>query len=121
MKIFWLTPTQLLYALIVGGAIALIATFALVPHPVDIPVQVITPVPTPPPVVITAQPTPVPTPVVTDMVITTSDGSLVIAQNEIAQTVQTAIGLMFWILPMVIVFHVMWALFGRRFGRDGDM
>jgi hypothetical protein len=56
MKIFWLTPGQLAGAFVIGLSIVLALMYATVPHPVEVPVQIITPVPTPPPVVITEQP-----------------------------------------------------------------
>jgi len=52
MKALGLTNTQFLIAVIFGLLIAFVNVAATAPHPVEVPVQVITPVPTPPPVVI---------------------------------------------------------------------
>jgi hypothetical protein len=60
MKILGLTPGKLLVAILLAGCITIAVTFAMAPHPVSVPQQIITPVPTPPPVVITEQPTPAP-------------------------------------------------------------
>jgi hypothetical protein len=56
MRIFWLTPGQLAGALFIGLSIVLFSMYVMIPHPVEFPIQIITPVPTPPPVVITEQP-----------------------------------------------------------------
>jgi hypothetical protein len=105
MKIFWLTPGQLAAGLLVGAVIALIATSASVPHPVQVPVQVITPVPTPPPVVITAQPTPVPT---APVVIATYD----LAGNPqfMVEQIIAAMQAMFYLIPLIVVLNVMYMI-----------
>jgi len=56
MKILGLTTGRLFAALVFGLFIAFTITYVTVPHPVEVPVQVIAPVPTPPPVVITEHP-----------------------------------------------------------------
>jgi hypothetical protein len=61
IKIFALTPIWFLYAVIIGLLLAGVIVYGSVPHPVEVPVQVITPVATPHPVVLTEHPTEVPT------------------------------------------------------------
>lgn len=56
MKILGLSTGQFFAALVFGVIVSVAVTFAMAPHPVNVPVQTITPVPTPPPVVITEQP-----------------------------------------------------------------
>jgi len=55
MKILGLTGGRLFAALVFGLLIAFTITYVTVPHPVEVPIQVITVVPTPP-VVITEHP-----------------------------------------------------------------
>jgi hypothetical protein len=58
MKVYGLTPTLFVYAVITGAIIAGIVIFANLPHPVAPTVQTLQPVPTPPPVVIGSSPAP---------------------------------------------------------------
>lgn len=60
MEVLGLTVSRLLIAVVFGILLAFVFTYATVSHPVEVPVQVITPVPTPPPVVIGNQPQQIP-------------------------------------------------------------
>lgn len=56
--ILGLSNAKVAGAILVGICISLAFLFVMMPHPVSVPQQVITPVPTPPPVVITSPPFP---------------------------------------------------------------
>jgi hypothetical protein len=60
MKVLGMTGGILAFALLCGVVIGVAMSFGSIPHPVEVPVQVITPVPTPDPVIITEHPTPAP-------------------------------------------------------------
>jgi hypothetical protein len=56
VKAIGLTNTQFLIAVIIGLLLSLVWVAATAPHPVSVPVQVITPVPTPAPVIVGSTP-----------------------------------------------------------------
>jgi hypothetical protein len=111
MKIFWLTPGQLVGALFIGLSIVLFSMYVMIPHPVEVPIQIITPVPTPPPVVITERP-----------IITAQPTSLVdysqnlFALNSIdseAIKLFNLIAIMLFIIPIIIILYMLIGVTGR--------
>jgi hypothetical protein len=105
LKIFWLTPEQIIYALVIGVVVGVCISFASMPHPVEVPVQVITPVPTPAPVIITERPTPVPTPEITQDIPHTLDAQRIVCIYS------GALGGNFYILFTLAVIFCMMILF----------
>jgi hypothetical protein len=101
MKVFWLTPEQIAYALIIGVVVGVCISFASVPRPVEVPVQVITPVPTPEPVIITERPTPVPTPEAT------VNPNKIVNTQQVMCTLAETMGGMFPVMAMMMAFLIL--------------
>jgi hypothetical protein len=105
MRVFWLTYGQLAGAIIIGLSIVLFSMYAMTPHPVEVPVQIITQVPTPPSVVITEQP-----------VITAQPTSLVDYSQDLfafngassgAFKLFNVIAIMIAIIPILIILYML--------------
>jgi hypothetical protein len=115
MKVFWLTPEQIAYALIIGVIVGVCISFSgSAPRPVEVPVQVITPVPTPAPVIITEKPTPLPTPEVT--VVQDPNRVVTILPQTMACVISQMFGGNFYILLIVAVMFNVYLMFGIRSG-----
>jgi hypothetical protein len=111
MKILGLTIGRLFAALVFGLLIAFTITYVTVPHPVEVPLQVVTPVPTPPPVVITEHPAEFVHPSATmseswNKTISGMDESIFVAFNILP--------IMLMIIVVIMILSVMGGIFGGR-------
>jgi len=97
MKIFWLTVPQFGYAVIVGLLFSLVIIYGMAPHPVEVPLQVITPVPTSPPVII---------------------GSQYVGNSDVMIIVQQMISFMPLMIAMGVILGVIMSILNM--GRDKD-
>jgi hypothetical protein len=114
MKVLGLTIGRLFAALVFGLLIAFTITYITVPHPVEVPVQVITPIPTPPPVVITEHPVGVVHKVYPSATMSEAWNKSISGIDESIFVAFNLVPIMLVIVAVVMIITMMGGMFGGR-------